>query len=885
MSMLVALIALLIPAQAPAPAASRAGAAGPPASRPSATPLTVEQLVRDLNHPQIPRREAAARGLISAGSENIAKLEALLPQQPFETQAAIRKVLQDLRWSEKALLVTYVVARSQAARWNMSPGDLLLAVNGKAIGSLEEFTAEEDAGRREEPRVVRVRRSDSCFDMKAVPGLLGVGLCDFDGAWGRSCWQALKDAQANDYVRSWKQFSESEARGAPLFKSPGLRVWYMTAGYYGRLPADRGAWLDAMVQRIVNEDRLQETSNALESVMPNERHLKSAILERAIALRPEEGYLHQWQAAQATFFCNNPPLGIAEALQALRYPKNRTPEGEALALYALANGLSTMGMEAESTQVLQRLARHPRACERWAWAKALCYDLPERRALALEGLVGALKKHEELESVLLPSEEQTELMQSLGNVHSYLTEGAMRVALLEQKYDVFEEALWKHQGWLTPSEYQTRWKETAPIWRRYGLALSQRGSLEEEDVCLASLLPSLFEIPDPDSALIERLLGKAKAPPGQNDIDRDMFALWRARSAALAGRYDDAIERYRQLEQRRGSNMTWTHAWGFHQEFEAVRYLAKNHALLTGRLAPWAKLRYAYPAGDGKFYLLTREHRIGYATADARDIREIPIPEAGWWPCHLSTAIQVSPSGKTVVSLCWGRIFCLKPDRSGWTLLTVTTPWKRWDTTDYGAWLDAMASEFVKREAADRAIIYPEFMVGGRPRRDPYVLQDGTCLVPTKTEGVLQNAAEGIAAVAGTRPRIYEFRFSDDTMTVLYFATDRGLFKWSITQNKARAMPFRDGSMPPVRFMWEEHKNPQAKNIKVGALPGAGGQVGYLHLEKGELNWAQGLNGVYPEAHWKHMPQAERTALVKAAVQKAGLPWPIVIPASTQPAK
>src|SRR5438874_2186300 len=88
-------------------------------------------LIRDLNHPQRAKRASAAEALTNLGSEIIPKLESAKDGKPFEVQAAIEQILNDLRWSEHAVLITNVVFGGSAAKKGVIPGDAFLAVDGR----------------------------------------------------------------------------------------------------------------------------------------------------------------------------------------------------------------------------------------------------------------------------------------------------------------------------------------------------------------------------------------------------------------------------------------------------------------------------------------------------------------------------------------------------------------------------------------------------------------------------------------------------------------------------------------------------------------------------------------------------------------------------------
>lgn len=217
----------------------------------SVTYEEVARLIRDLNHPQLSRREAAVERLTELGDAAVAPLEKALPNQPTEAQITITQILTNIKQSRRGALVVLVIPDGQAWYAGVKPGDVFLAVDGKAIDNIEAWSKAEEARSRFQARTVLIRRGGRILNQKFEPGKYGIHWCEYEAGWGDHLAEAVRKHNAGDYAAAVVAIDQAikagQQVGVDVEKTRGVLGLIARCRYYARPPAERPAYLDYLL--------------------------------------------------------------------------------------------------------------------------------------------------------------------------------------------------------------------------------------------------------------------------------------------------------------------------------------------------------------------------------------------------------------------------------------------------------------------------------------------------------------------------------------------------------------------------------------------------------------------------------------------------------------
>lgn len=843
-SVLLATVLLASPAQA-----------APPDSAPAeAQEAEIARLIRELNHPQFQKRQAAAERLMKMGAAVEEALESARPQQPAEAQAAIDQILRRIREMQRGVLVLVVTDQSQAQRKKVEAGDVFVAINDQSITDAEAWSKAEDAGLRQQKRTVRIRRDNQLIEVKFDAGRYGVFWCPYQSGWGDHLAKAARQHQAGEYAAAAAAVDEAVEAGAPVEGDNQLAAFAIRCWYYGRPVAERSAWLDELVDSGRFGNRFTALFNLSSVVVPADLHLPLQILRRLVERNPKAGWVHRTRAYRYISRADRYADGLVEALRAFQKEPDMPPADEAYVLGLIGECLNELGADDELSALLERAAAFPEGRQRY------------HQLFPAALRIGRLDLCEQV-LPRIDDERSSDPLWGYLLAKDRLYQTWLRQGKIDQYREILTAAL-SELGFAGDCRYYAAyWPETGDIWARRAEQLLEDGPVMNIDSLLSALA---FQV-DPDLDGFEQAIKQCESMPRT----RAAATFHRARLDALKGDYADSLKRYEEIRLRQKQQRPWNKPWDVEPEIEAVRFLSEYAKRLVGENEKWRRALYAFKTDDGTRYLITRDIRIGRASPGGA-IVEIPLPEPGWWPHKLADGLIVSASGKTVLALSREKVYRLNPDSAGWSLLT-TVPYSQrgWALHFFTPWGDELAAELEKREAGDRAIVLPAELqdLNNNPPQEPFMLADGTWFYGQEKPRQLLNLSAMVAETVGRPLRIYSC-VRPTPGGPFFMATEAGLYRWDTMTDVRVPMPLPgDNPNPPVMLVNYRRPSSRGSGLFAAVLPEAGGAMFRIETKGNKLVPVADINEQLPLSYWRTRPPVGRIAEAKQVLEDAGLKW------------
>ena len=847
--------------------------ASPPASRPAENvEAAMAQLVRNLSHPQLKKRKAAAARLVELGNAAEESLEKAKSNQPAELQNTIDQILRDIRQSRHGALVLLVTADGQASRKRIMPGDLFLAIDGKPIDDIDAWSKAEGDHLRNQARTIRLRRGGRIFDEEFQAGRYGIYYCKYEAAWGDHLADAARQHNLGNCSAAAASIDQAIEAGRRL----GVNVETVRGAvgiiahcrYYARPSAERSAYLESLLKTSPYKDNLTDIISFAMASHPEDLHLPDEICRRVIKSDDKAVWARNHLVYRLAFCERRYADALVELLKTGRASETWSPEDGASALHMLGLCLDALDADAELSAVLDRLAAFPEGRTRFRWLFPAAVK------------VGRL----DLCETVLPEIGEGEGSEGEAAVWDYLhaKDRIYQVHLRRGQVDKCREALATGLADFGFAQdvrlYAAYWPKTADLWVRRAEELLDQGPALNVDFLLSAFA---FQV-DPDLAEFEQAIVRCEAIPRI----RAGATLHRARLEALKGDYAASLTRYETIRAKDEQNKPWNKPWDVQPEMEAIRFLSEHAKHLTGQGEKWRRALYAYKTDDGTRYLITRDIRIGKASPDGQ-VREIPLPEPGWWPYQLADGLIVSASGRTVLAVSRENVYQLKADATGWSLLMhIPFSQRGWAVHKLAPWADELSAELQLHEPQARSIVLPETFqdLNNAAPIDPFMLGDGTWLYCQPKPRRMFNLSAMLTAHSGVQAQIYGcFRAKGDG--AFYLGTERGLYHGIPEGNQFALIPLPgQNQTSPVMIVSERLPRSADFRLFAAVLPHAGGTMFSIDLNKQQVVPISIINERMPASYWSSRPPTERIAEVKVVLQKSMLRWEDLQTFVTQPA-
>lgn len=757
----------------------------------------------------------------------------------------------------RGAIVLACVPGSQAQREHVEPGDIITHVAGQEVTSQRDIGAESGQRRNSEREVVIHSRNGR----RAVvfgPGALGVWLADYDEAYGQPLVEALRLFHDRRYPEACSRFREAIAAGLPFKADSFVQPLYGVSCYYAGDEAAAREQFESFAKSDPKGEGWRALHFNLPGAAPMDGHLYLYVSRRALEERPDDVDV----ALNVPVELCSRQSRYCEAIVRSWTVLSRTPRvvsdyGEGVALNNSQKSLYALGLLPEAAECVRRLAADEGASSLWTYA-AQTAEAVGRSDLAIrmcEEAIGAnhfgvpeSARTWQVLGLLLAADRIKEADRLLKELDPYSRQAVFRAV----------------------QHCNTRWGEARLMWAGVAREMLNGGWGDE-----CRIQESAFEVlarqASPDIAELDRIVTARL----KNDTDGDAMS-WRVYMPVMLdvvrGRYAEAKAR---LDSSRSSAKLPASVC------EAVAFLDQHGVSLTGDREVWRRTWRAFAIPTGGWFLVTSEQRIGRADADARSIREIPLPAPDWSPYDLDEAILVSATGKTVVTTTQRRIYRLGTDERGWTH-AADLPRETCEASEgaYGLGvfapvLDDVLGYLQAPDAPRRNIEWPAGTRHVGDDRLPCVmLSDGTWLAcDLKARRVLLPVPL-LSEAAAQRVEIYQLVPAASSCEQVYAFTSRGLFEWQPFAGVVKAVPLPGVKAPKPVLYLTDNIAPGDKRLRIALFPEDGGATFLLDQGTGTVVREGCINEAYPETFWRQKSLEAKRDMVKNAMKEAGLKWP-----------
>ncbi len=838
------------------------------------------RFILQLDHPETESREKAVKALREMGPSVIPLLEKALEDASFEAQIKLKELLGAYR--ERGSVVLHSIVNAQGYNLGIRAGDVITAVNGIPVVSYEDFFKKsesiENSARtitvRTGPRLGRSNpnRKPVPFTVRNVevgPGKIGVYLADYDGAYGLPLSMALQHVYRCTWNNQWaearEQFERAQAFGM-IFKDQLLQPIYGASCYYSGDPQGAHREFQDYASRQDKDDGWWTLMNNLGRILETDGHLYLYFARQQLHHDPESAgaavnvvYAYSWSQAR---YLEASTLAIA----ALMGDHGQLePWGRGVAINALQHALDAMDLVPEAGMMAAELAEIDKA--RPLYGKAF-------RAAQRSGRIDLALKLGEVE------------IRRSNNFRSHqpiMADKVVRMLLREGRLDDARRVLAEYAdintldtllGYL--GDCDMRWSESQSILKEFTQRCLEEGYRDDDMLEAAFLVLSRMTTPDLElleELVKDRLKNSRSSFAGSDPTDYRRYV---AAMYALLNGDDEAVAEHLE-ETRRGDSLPASFR-------KAAHFLQAHGESLSGNQRIWKRAFRAFDRPAGGVYILTRDSHIGWS--DGTKGWEIPLPESVWGFEDPNHAFEVSPSGKTVLTVGLGGLYRLNADEKGWTRLC-DVPTKRrtgFSIAGWGRVLDDLV-DVIEADDATRDIAWPVKRDRYRSPEsmDAVMFSDGTWVILHHKIDHLVHASRELAELHGEPLEIYEIMTLGSGGDRFRVYSDKGFLDWQRSKGKLFpiTLPGVDQSLPIMPAMEASTYD----SARLALFPHHGGTTFMLDWSSKEVTREGLINEAYPETYWLQQSVETKRRRFEKAIADKGLAWPPRDNSTTSPAE